>query len=73
MMPVSKCRLESICVQYLNHTPRARRIDSVRLERPVVGSVNWTLGKIEPLLDLLDVAQSHAAIRELQRTFRMVA
>ena len=72
MIPIRN-RLESICVQYLNHGQRARRIDSVALVRPTVGAANWTLGTVEPRLHIRDVAHSHAAIRELQNTFRMVA
>lgn len=72
MLPIAKDRLERICQAYLNHLVRKRPVEELTLRRPHIGEANWTLASISPKLCLQDVATTHAAIRDLQRTFRMV-
>ncbi|HVW73026.1 MAG TPA: hypothetical protein VHC39_05270 [Rhizomicrobium sp.] len=72
MLPIAQDRLERICLAYLNHLERQRPVEALTLRRPSIGAVNWTLASINPKLCIQDVAATHAAIRELQQTFRMV-
>ncbi len=72
MTPVAKCQLEDICREALNGVARVRPVWSLRLARSPVGAVNWTLREVEPRFDIHDVRQSHAVIRRLQSTYRMV-
>ena len=72
MLPIAKDRLEQICLAYLNHLGRKRPVEGLTLRRPTIGAVNWTLASVSPKLCIQDVAVTHAAIRELQQTFRMV-
>ncbi len=71
MIPIPKTRLEEICVLYLNHQPRMRRISRVALDQS--GNANWSLAMVEPPLDLRDLKVSFAAVRELQSCFRVIA
>lgn len=71
MMPIAKVRLEEICIQYMNHQPRMRPVSRISLGLPGVGLANWSLNRLEPSLDLLDVKTSFAAVRELQSVFRL--
>lgn len=72
MLPIAKDRLERICLAYLNHLARRRPVEELTLRRPHIGEANWTLSTVSPRLCIQDVAITHAAIRELQQTFRMV-
>jgi hypothetical protein len=72
MTPIAQFQLEDICREALNRVSRVRPVMSVRLGRPLVGSVNWTLREVEPRFDIHDVRQSHAVIRGLQNQYRMV-
>lgn len=72
MLPVAKTHLEQICLQYLNHLGPAQPVEEVTLSRSPVGSANWTLAAIRPKIAIQDFRKAHAAIRELQQTFRMV-
>ncbi len=72
MQPIPKDELERLCVEALNRTLRTRAVHAVKLGRPAIGTANWTLHEVEPRFDLNDVHQSHAAIRDLQRQYRMV-
>ena len=73
MMPIAKNKLETICLHYLNHQPRVRRISRIALNRPGAGGrANWSVDQVEPQFDLHDFRTSFAAVRELQSVFRMV-
>ena len=72
MVPITKTKLEEICVLYLNHQPRMRSVERILLNRPDVGNANWSIDQIEPRLDLQDFKASLKAVRELQSHFRMV-
>lgn len=72
MTPVAQFQLEDICRETLNRVPRVRPVQSVKLGRSAVGTVNWTLREVEPRFDIHDVRQSHAVIRNLQSKYRMV-
>jgi len=72
MKLVAKSRLESVCVEALNKVFRFRGVRAVKLSRPPVGTVNWTLREVEPRFDIRDVKTSHAVIRTLQREYWMV-
>ena len=72
MVPITKTKLEEICVLYLNHQPRMRSVERILLNRPDVGNANWSIDQIEPRLDLHDSRASLKAVRELQSHFRLV-
>jgi hypothetical protein len=72
MIPIAKAKLEEICLQYLNHQPRVRPISRIVIDRPNAENANWSIGRVEPQLDLHDVKTSVSAIRDLQRVFRVV-
>ena len=72
MMPISKAKLENLCVQYLNHQERSRPVNRIQLMRPRVGRANWSVAAVEPKFSFGEARASLALIREMQASFRMV-
>ena len=71
-VPLSKNRLEQLCVLYLRQFPRSGRVETVRIRRPACGPENWVAEKIIPNLSVAGNHVARLAIRELQDSFRMV-
>jgi hypothetical protein len=73
MKPVAKYQLEEICVVALNRIGRVRKVHTVKIGCPAVGSMSWTLREVEPRFDIHDIRSSYAVIRALQREFALTS
>jgi hypothetical protein len=71
---LSKPKLEDLCLLYVRQYPRCAFVQSIKLKRPEQPTgLNWVVAEIMPRPSLIAEHCVRLAIKELQKTVRMVS